>query len=127
MTDTGGNNRVYHRIPLRTNVVCTMYKSHADMLAKKDAVETKTVTADISAGGLTFVSRQPLLVGALVELRIEWSDGGKPIECLSRIVRVDATQEEDIFHTAVLFLDIVGADRARVEKYVDANLNFEKK
>lgn len=124
---SSANNRVYQRIPLRTNLEFKIFKSHDDMIAKKNAGEFKTVTYDISAGGLTFICRQALSAGSLVELKFDWVDGGKVIECLSKIVRVDATSEEDIFHIAVVFLDIAGGDRARVEKYVEANLAPEKK
>ncbi len=118
---SGTNNRVYQRILLRTNLVYTIFKSHADMMAKKSAGEFKTVTSDISAGGLTFVCRQAPSAGSLVELKLEWIDGGHPIECLAKVVRVDATSQDDAFNAAVAFLDITGADRARVEKYIETS------
>ncbi|HPT07943.1 MAG TPA: ATPase, T2SS/T4P/T4SS family [Candidatus Omnitrophota bacterium] len=124
---SGTNNRVYQRIPFRTNLTYRLFKSFADVAAKKEVSEFKTVTWDISAGGVTFICRQVLSAGCLVELKLDWVDGGTAIECLAKIVRVDATDERDVFHVAVVFLDIAGVDRARVEKYIDSNSPGEKK
>ena len=65
-----------------------------------------------------FVSDEAPPMDAFLELKIELPDAGPVIECLARIVRIEQTTQRH-FNIAVCFLDITGAQRARLNKYID--------
>jgi len=62
-------------------------------------------------------------VGAILELTIELEKPEAPIECLARIVRVHEVDQQT-YDIAVCFLDLTGAQRARLEKYVQGETRF---
>ncbi len=83
--------------------------------------EQFSVTRDISAGGLLFISGEPIVVGSILELKIELPDSGQLIECLARAVRIIEAQPNKSYDIAVCFLDITSAQRARLSRYVQTN------
>ena len=66
-------------------------------------------------------------MGSILELRIDLPDAGQPIVCLAKVLRVELKDEEGNtkrgFYISVCFLDISGAERARLNKYVEEELN----
>ena len=60
-----------------------------------------------------------IAVGAFLELTIELPDGEDPIQCHAKVVRVDEIEEGKNYDTAVCFLDITGAERNRLNKYIE--------
>ena len=81
-------------------------------------IEHISSTENISAGGLLFVSNELLPLGSILELKIPLPDGDRPIQCLARVLRVEEIIAEKTYDIAVCFLDISGAERARLNKYV---------
>jgi c-di-GMP-binding flagellar brake protein YcgR len=91
-----------------------------DALSKRGLKpEYLCVTQDISAGGLLFPAPEPLALGAIIELKVELPNGESPIECLARVVRCQETEHKPYHNVAVCFLDITGADRGKLNKYVE--------
>ncbi|GAG02894.1 unnamed protein product, partial [marine sediment metagenome] len=75
-------------------------------------------TEDISAGGLLFESNEPLSLGSILELKIELPNGDRFIQCLARVQRVEEIVANKTYDIAIYFLDISGAERTRLNKYV---------
>jgi hypothetical protein len=79
-----------------------------------------SVTKNISAGGLIFNPSELISVGAFLELAIELPADEESIKCLSKVVRVEEPEQESgNYSVAVCFLDITGAQRARLDKYAE--------
>lgn len=128
--------RVYQRLNNKVNLWYKVFKSKEDLfqspLESKIALKEEqgllkrgfqptqfNVTKNISAGGLLFVSSEPLLIDSILELKIELPDDQRPTECLSRVVRVEEIEEGKNYDIAVCLLDITGAERTRLNKYVE--------
>ncbi|MFH1782620.1 MAG: ATPase, T2SS/T4P/T4SS family [Candidatus Omnitrophota bacterium] len=110
--------RIYDRLLKRLNIRYKVFKSHKE-LSKKDSVpEEFSVTRNISAGGLVFAATVPIDMGAMLEIKIEMPDEEKPIECLSKVVRVEEIKEDKIYEIAVCFLDIKSGERVKLNKYI---------
>ncbi len=110
--------RVFMRLD---HVVNVRYRLIKDTQPAKDAVRKFadfSVTRNISAGGLVFLAKETISISAILELRVELPDGQEPVECLARVIRQEETGEDKVYETAVCFLDLSGAARARFEKYV---------
>jgi hypothetical protein len=84
-------------------------------IAKKSA--EFTVTKNISAGGLLFISKERLPISTILELKIELPEE-KHVECLARVVREEEIDNEKMLEVAVCFLDLSASDRSRLEKFV---------
>jgi hypothetical protein len=55
-------------------------------------------------------------------MKIEIPDEAEPIDCLTRIVRVQEQPDGKNYDIAVCFLDITSAMRSRLDNYVEAEL-----
>ncbi|MCM8813477.1 MAG: Flp pilus assembly complex ATPase component TadA [Candidatus Omnitrophica bacterium] len=76
------------------------------------------LSRNISAGGLLFTTTENLSMGGIIDMAIEMPDGEKPIQCLGRVVRSTAVVAEKGYDTAICFLDLPNAERARINRYV---------
>lgn len=112
--------RSYQRLNSKVNLRYKVFKSQGELLRRGFTPEQLSVTKDISAGGLLFFSNEVLPIGSILELNLELPNGGESIECLARVVRVEEIEEEKNYHIAVCFLDITGAQRARLNRYVES-------
>ncbi|MDD5729611.1 MAG: ATPase, T2SS/T4P/T4SS family [Candidatus Omnitrophica bacterium] len=110
--------RVYDRLSSRVNLRYKIYKSQEELIKRGYTVEQLSISSNISAGGILFSSVGIVPFGAYLEMIIELPDQLAPIECLAKVVRVEDSGKENIFNIAVCFLDITGAQRARLEKYI---------
>jgi len=119
---TPGDKRIYPRISGKVNLRYRVFKSEGELIKRGIALEQLSITKNISAGGLLFVSDEPLTVGSILELTIELPDGEGPIESLVRVVRAEQADTQDTFDTAVCFLDITGAQRSRLNKFVEEGI-----
>jgi c-di-GMP-binding flagellar brake protein YcgR len=81
-----------------------------------------SVTKNVSAGGLLFVSSELVNVGSILELKIELPDSKEFIECLIKVVRVEEIEENRNYDVAGQFLDITSAQRTRLNKYVESEI-----
>ncbi|MFH0838756.1 MAG: ATPase, T2SS/T4P/T4SS family [Candidatus Omnitrophota bacterium] len=111
--------RVYRRLDSKLNLRYKIFKSHEEAFKGKLSSEQLNVTKNVSAGGMLFSLDEPLPVGAVLEVKIELPNDEAPIECLARIVRVDEIEPGKNFEVAVCFLDITGADRTRLNNYLE--------
>ena len=108
--------RIYKRNEHGLKIIYKVFVSQEEVLKKKTVPEESSITRDISAGGLAFISDRPLDMGSILELKIEVPDE-KTIECLSRVVRIE--ELEKAYSIAVCFLDIASGGRAILEGYLD--------
>ena len=114
--------RIYQRLPNRIHLSYKVFKSQEEITKRGITVEQLSVTKNISAGGLLFISKDNLPAGSILDLKIELPDDEKPIECLARVVRVEETGRDNNFDIAVCFLDITSAQRVRLDRFVETVL-----
>jgi len=116
--------RAYQRLNSRVNLRYKVLKSQGELAKRGFTPEELSVTSNISAGGLLFFSDEILTIGSILELNLELPGGGEgPIECLARVTRVEEMDQGRKYNIAVCFLDITGAQRARLNKFVEAESN----
>ena len=117
-----GDRRAYSRLDARLQIRYKIFKSKEELLKRGYTPEHLSVTSNISAGGLLFVSHQAIPVSAILELAIELPDGQGTIECLSRVLRIKEIKANETYDIAVCFLDITSAQRVKLDKYVEKKL-----
>ena len=88
----------------------------------KNIVEELAATKNISAGGLLFIVGDKLAVGAILEIKIQLPNSEALIECLARVVRVEELKDGQEYDIAVCFLDLTGAERIRLDKFVGGEI-----
>jgi len=125
--DTGKSRRIYARLSTKVNVNYKVINTKGKTLKQKDSKEQYSVTEGISAGGLQFISNEAVSLGSILELKIDLPDAGPSIVCLAKVLRVELKDEEGGvkkgFYISVCFLDISGAERSRLNKYVEEELS----
>ncbi|HNW39418.1 MAG TPA: ATPase, T2SS/T4P/T4SS family [Candidatus Omnitrophota bacterium] len=112
------SRRVYRRLDKQVNVSYKVFEVENELIKRKDAVEEATASKNISAGGLLFVAKDKLIIGSILELKIQLPNSDELIECLARVVRVEELIEQREYDVAVCFLDLTGAERIRLDKFV---------
>jgi type II secretory ATPase GspE/PulE/Tfp pilus assembly ATPase PilB-like protein len=117
---SGFGKRAWGRLSSKINLRFKAFKSQEELLKRGFKPEQLSVTRDISAGGLLFISNESLEIGSILELKIELPNDEEPIECLARVVRIDETDQANAYNVAICFLDIAGAERSRLNKYIQA-------
>ena len=85
-----------------------------------DGVEHRSISRDISAGGVRFIAGNHLPVGTIIDLKIQLYKDDKSIDCLAKICRVEEDSASPVFYLAAYFLDITSSDRVRLDNYVRA-------
>ncbi|HAH21288.1 MAG: hypothetical protein A2Y00_02355 [Omnitrophica WOR_2 bacterium GWF2_43_52] len=110
--------RVYSRLDAKVTIRYKVFQSPEEAKKQFSHYEHLSTTKNISAGGLLFVSFEPLPVGSLIELIIDLPDDEKPIECLAKVVRVEENGEQKNYLVAACFLDIASAQRVRLNKHI---------
>jgi type II secretory ATPase GspE/PulE/Tfp pilus assembly ATPase PilB-like protein len=119
-----GDSRAYSRLHDRINIRYQTFDAKEGLSQRGISFEELSCTRNISAGGLLFIGHEPPPgVGTVLELTIELENSEAPIECLARIVRVHEI-DRHTYDIAVCFLDLTGAQRARLEKYVEGETHF---
>ena len=113
------DRRIYKRLSNKVNLHYNIFNPANTQLKKGFMPEQLSVTKNISAGGILFISQEAFLPGELIELKIELPDGQEAVECLSRVVRAEEEGTGGNFTIAVCFLDITSAQRSRLDKYVE--------
>jgi len=119
ISSSGAEKRRYQRLNSKINLSYKVLKSKDELLKRGFQPEQLSITRNVSAGGLLFYANEPLPVASILELNLELPDGKKPVECLARIVRIEEMEEEKNYNIAVCFLDITGAERTRLNNYVE--------
>ena len=116
------DKRVYSRLSSSVHLRYKIFNAKEESLKSKFSVDQFSITKNISAGGLLLISTEPVLIGAVLELKIELPDAEAPIECLARVVRVEERDDGKKYNIAVCFLDITGAQRARLNQHIELAL-----
>lgn len=114
------DKRVYPRLDTKINLHYTIFDSQEALVKAGFKPEQFSVSKNISAGGVLFFSNEPLPVSAILELKMELPDGEGSIDCLARVVRVEEAGQEHLYNIAVCFLDITGAQRGRLNKFIES-------
>ncbi len=114
------NSRAYDRAEEKVSIRYSIVRQDPKNPLKLfyDQVEHASVTRDISAGGLRFVSGYTLPVGAIVDLRIQLPGAEKRVNCLARVCRVEDDNLSAMFNIVVYYLDISSADRVHINHFV---------
>ncbi len=114
--DIKNDKRVFIRLDATVPVhwkACPLDK----MEDKRSITEFLTMTKNISAGGLLFLTKEPMSIGMILELKIE-APQESPIVCLARVLRIEEIEMEKVYRVAVCFLDLSGSDRSRLNRLV---------
>jgi c-di-GMP-binding flagellar brake protein YcgR len=115
----GAERRIYSRLAKKVNLRYKVFESKEELAKRGLTHEQLSVTKDISAGGLLFLSDEQIPIDSIVELKVELPGKERPIECLGRVIRVEAVKD-GTYNIAACFLDIATADKARLSKYVES-------
>lgn len=110
--------RVFIRLDNKVNLRYKVLSLKEGQLRQSFNPEQLSASKNISAGGLVFTSDEPLAVGAILELKIELAGAADIIECLAKVIRTEEKEPEKNYDIAVCFLDISGAQRLAMSKYV---------
>jgi c-di-GMP-binding flagellar brake protein YcgR len=94
---------------------------HLPELSEKSPLY-KAVTKDISLGGLSLVSEQPLKTGAMVEISLHLPSVKNSLKFLAEICRVETTVEmgRNVCHAGLKTVAINKGDVDRIGKYLIA-------
>lgn len=114
-----GERRVYSRLSREIPLRYKAYKSQEELFKGSITTEQLSLTKNISAGGLLFVSDKHLVIGSFLELIIELPDKQDPIKCLAKVLRVEEVPQDSRYDIGICFLDIAGADRLRLNNFVE--------
>ncbi|MFH0985430.1 MAG: ATPase, T2SS/T4P/T4SS family [Candidatus Omnitrophota bacterium] len=90
----------------------------AEVQKRNFHVEQYGVTKNLSAGGLVFSSSEQLKIGSVIELEIELPLDQSTIRCYAKAVRVMESAEKGSYDVSLCFLDLSGADRARLAQFI---------
>ena len=113
------DRRVYARLDSKVNLRYRVFKPQEAKGKTRAAAEQVSVTTNISAGGLLFVSDESFPIGSVLEMTIELYDDKEPIQCLARVVRVEEARAGKSYEIAVCFLDMTSAQKTRLENYIE--------
>lgn len=117
--------RSYPRLKIEVSVKFRVVDPHT---VAKGGIRTEEwehlgKTQDVSARGVAFITREPVQVGLILEIRIDLPDGQKPIQCIGRVVRVtrmvdpSPPEPQFVFKVAISYLAIPSDDRMRLEHF----------
>ncbi len=85
--------------------------------------------ANLSAGGVAFVTPVQLFLEDLLDLKIQLQDRSGPIECIGKVLRIQpvpGTAGAGVqYEVAVLFLAIHSTDRLKIEHYCQSHKDHE--
>ncbi len=106
------NKRIFKRLEIKINVRYRM------MVDNQLSQEYLSIAKNLSAGGLSLLTNQKFEKNSILRLSIELPDSKDPVECLSRIVRIDKSQDGSCYDAAICFLDLSGKDRLKLEHFI---------
>ncbi len=117
--------RVFIRLNNNINLRYKIFRTEEELFSRGFRPEQFSITQNISAGGLLFLSNEELAFGSVLEISIDLPVGQETVQCLARVVRASESQKKGMFDIAVCFLDLTGAQRAKLEQYVDKRTGAE--
>jgi len=114
------DNRIYPRLNERVAIRYSIVKQDKDDPQRlvTERVEHASISKDISAGGIRFVSGYTLPLGTILSLKIQLEKNERSIDCLAKICRVEDDDLSAVFNLVVYYLDISSADRVKINNFV---------
>ncbi len=113
--------RVYARLNTKVNLTYRVVDPK-EVAPPKTKTEYFSVSDDISAGGVALIAGGHHPLGTILELKIDLPDAKGPITCLAKVMRVEELESNKAYMTAVCFLDLPSAQRVRLNKYIEEEL-----
>ena len=111
------DKRAYVRLDSNINIRFKVFHSPEELFTRGYTPEQFSITKNISAGGLVFISDEQLAFGTVIELSIDLPQTQETVQCLARVVRVKEL-DKNKYDAAVCFLDLTGSQRTKLDKYV---------
>ncbi len=119
------DRRTFIRLPNNINLRYKVFRNEEELFSRGFRPEEFSITRNLSAGGLLFISPESLAFGAVLELNIDLPVDQETVQCLARVVRVSESDKKGVFEIGVCFLDLTGAQRAKLENYVEKRVGME--
>ena len=100
--------RIDTALPVQWQVITTL----------EDVPIIKSVTKDISGGGVRLISKQPIRLGTKLKVTIDFPEVG-PLDILCEVVRVEQPKSDlPIFWVGTKFLDLAESTRNKIIKFI---------
>ncbi|MDD5670587.1 MAG: ATPase, T2SS/T4P/T4SS family [Candidatus Omnitrophica bacterium] len=117
--------RKYIRIQVQLDVIFRPINVETNQDVTKSEMnpwEGKGLSDNLSAGGVAFRTTEILYPGDILDMKINFPDDVKPIECIAKTLRVKQLSMGGAgtavaYQAAVCFLAIHSIDRLRIEKF----------
>jgi type II secretory ATPase GspE/PulE/Tfp pilus assembly ATPase PilB-like protein len=90
----------------------------AELEKKNFRLDRYNVTKNLSAGGLVFAVPEQIKIGSVLELEILLPRDPDTIRCYAKTVRITESEEKGNYDVSLCFLDLSGADRARLAQFI---------
>lgn len=117
--------RLYMRLNKKIKIYHKSFNAAANPEENKRKIEQAAKTINLSAGGLMFFSDKPIAVNSILELTIELPNDDNTIVCLAKVLRsLESAEEPGRWEIGVCFLDMISIDRARLNKYIVAEVAY---
>ena len=105
------------RLDVQTNIRHRVLGG-SELEKKNTKFEHFSVTKNLSAGGLVFASHDQPRIGSVLELEIELPRDKTIIHCHAKTVRIVESKEKGNYDISLCFLDLSGADRAKLSQSI---------
>lgn len=115
--------RVFEAVEIRYQLMKKDPENPSTLIS--DGIEYPTLTEDISAAGLRFISKVLLPIGSILELKIQLGEGQSAIQCLGKVCRVEEDSFENVYTMVCYYLDISSADKVLINKFVQKKMDEE--
>jgi hypothetical protein len=119
------DRRTFIRLLSNINLRYKVFRNEEELSSRGFRPEEFSITRNISAGGLLFISHEPLAFGSVLELNVDLPVNQETVQCLARVVRVSESDKKGIFEIGACFLDLTGAQRAKLEQYVEKRAGID--
>jgi len=113
--------RAYEPVKIRYKLMKTDPNNPKVLLS--DGIEYTTLSEDVSAGGLRFISKVMLAVDSIIELKFDLQGQQENVNCLAKVCRVEEDSLESVHTIVAYYLDISSTDRAAINRFVRKNLH----
>lgn len=116
---SASEKRVFKRLNKKVDVHYKVLESKEGLISRGLTSESLSMSRDISAGGVLFISEKPIALSSVLDIKVEIPGSDEPIECLAKVVRVEEIEANKSYDIAVCFLDISSGQRSRLNKYAE--------
>ena len=91
-----------------------------------EGMEYATKTYNISAAGLSFVSKTAIPIGTMLEVKLQLGEEQKKIVFLAKVCRIEEDNIKNQVTIVNYYLDITSADKAAINKFVEQQIAKEE-